>query len=102
MMPVRSFKNINIFQSRLNRKFLAVTASLILLGGLFGVYFIFSAAGAPVEVLGGNGSLDTTTQVNAFTLVNTAGANTWALDTANKIAGAGSGRLRSPAGNGIS
>lgn len=92
---------MNIFRAGLNRKIAVVLASLVILGGLFGVYFIFSADGAPVEVLGGNGSLDTTTQVNTFTLVNTTGTSTWALDTGNKFAGAGSGRLRSPQGNGV-
>lgn len=101
-MPVRRFKKINLFYNPRNRKLAAILASLVLMGGLFGVYFIFSATGAPVEVLGGNGSLDTTTQVNTFTRVNVTGTNTWSLDTASRFAGAGSGRLQSPQGNGVS
>ncbi len=88
MMPVR-------------RKITTVLISLLILGGLFGVYYIVTADSAPVDVLTGNGRLDNTTQVNTFTLANTTGTSTWSLDTGNRFAGSGSGRLQSPQGNGI-
>ncbi|MCL4439238.1 MAG: Ig-like domain-containing protein [Firmicutes bacterium] len=88
--------------NRKTKRAAAIFISLLLTGILLTVYYLLPVMGAPVDVLNGNGSLDNSTQVNAFTLTNVTGTNSWALDTTTFYAGTGSGRLRSPTGNNIS
>ncbi|MHB9095813.1 MAG: hypothetical protein ACYC21_14200, partial [Eubacteriales bacterium] len=88
--------------NRKTKRAAAILISLLLTAILLTVYYLLPVMGAPVDVLNGNGSLDNSTQVNAFTLTNVTGTNSWALDTTTFYAGTGSGRLRSPTGNNIS
>lgn len=60
--------------------------------------FLFPVLGAAVEMLNGDGSMDTSAQVNTWTLVDVTDTSAWSLDSASFQAGTGSGRLDSPAG----
>ena len=78
-----------------------MAVSLLLAGVLLTVYYLLPVIGAPVDVLSGNGSMDTSTQVGTWTLTNVTGTNTWTRDTSSFYAGSSSGRLRSPSGNNV-
>lgn len=84
----------------LKRKSLVVLLSVILSVGIVS-YLLAPAFGSSVEVLGGNGGMEETAQVTAWTLVNTTGNSTWDADNTVYYAGAGSGKLDSPEGSGI-
>ncbi|MHB9010406.1 MAG: cytochrome c3 family protein [Carboxydocellales bacterium] len=87
-------------KERLKKKIIIVFYAAVVIVVAALTYALLPALGAPVDLLGGNGSLDTTAQVGTFTRVDVTGAHTWALDTAvSGRTGAGAGRLKTPTGS---
>ena len=82
----------------LKKKTLAAMFSTILAVVLIAGYFLGTAFGASEEVLNGDGAMDNSIQVGAWTLQNITGVSSWESDSANHYAGAGSGKLSSPTG----
>lgn len=78
-----------------------ILVSVLLITGLVSGYFLMPAFGASDEVLNGDGSFDTASQVDSWTLVNNSGTSSWSLDTDYHFNGTGSGKLESPTGSGI-
>lgn len=64
-------------------------------------YFLGTAFGAPEEILNGDGSMDTSLQVAAWTLADNVETSSWGLDEALFHSGAGSGKLSSPSGSDV-
>jgi len=69
-----------------------------LIFGITAGFLLVPAFGESVEALGGNGGLDETGQVDAWTLVDDSAASTWGLDTTSYQGGTGAGKLDSPEG----
>lgn len=84
------------------RRIFTLSVSLVITGILLTVYYLLPVMGAPVDVLNGNGGMDDSTQIGAWTLTNITGANSWSFDNSTSYAGTGSGLLQSPTGNNIS
>lgn len=86
----------------LKKKNIVVMFSSILAALLISGYFLGIAFGASEEVLYGDGSMDSSLQVDSWTLTNKTGTSTWDLDSDTYFRGTGSGKLASSAGDGIS
>lgn len=98
MMKSYLLKMISGFPKR--KRVIALLAS-VMAGLLITGYFLGTAFGAPEEILNGDGSMDTSLQIDTWTLTNVEGAGSWGLDDTVYHLGNGSGKLSSPAGSDV-
>ncbi len=84
------------------KKKILVVISAVLMALFVAGHFLGTAFGAPEDVLNGDGSMDTSLQIGAWTLNNNSGNGTWELDNTVNYMGTGSGKLSSAVGSAVS